>query len=52
MAGEFLSVNCKCGQEHRIYSHSSMRVSCSSCKAILVEHTGGKAVILAEIVKE
>lgn len=51
MAGKFLKVKCKCGEEQMVYSHSSHSVYCSSCKEKIVEARGGKAIILAEIIK-
>lgn len=52
MAGKFIKVKCKCGEEQMLYSHSSSPITCSACKEKLLEPTGGKAVILGEIVEE
>jgi len=52
MAGKFLKVRCKCGEELMVYSTSSLPIVCPSCNEKILENTGGKAVILAEIIEE
>lgn len=49
MPGEFLRVICGgCGNEQKVYSHSTMRVRCVVCGRTLAVPTGGKAKILGE----
>ncbi|MEM0029828.1 MAG: hypothetical protein QW572_06570 [Candidatus Nitrosocaldus sp.] len=44
----FMLVRCSnCNAERVVYSHSSMSIRCRQCNALLVENTGGKAVIHA-----
>ncbi|MEM2923450.1 MAG: hypothetical protein QW560_03435 [Candidatus Nitrosocaldus sp.] len=44
----FTLVRCsKCNTERVVYSHSSMSIRCRQCNSLLVENTGGKAVIHA-----
>ncbi len=49
---KFYQVKCKCGNEQKVFSHSTRRIDCSKCNEALVETSGGEAVILGEIVKE
>lgn len=48
---KFLKVKCKCGNEQVVFSHASTRVTCLVCNTVLAEPQGGKAKILAKIVK-
>jgi len=49
----YIRVKCRdCGAEALIYSHVGSVIKCKVCGAVLAEPTGGKARILAEIVKE
>lgn len=52
MAGKFLNVKCKCGEERTIYSNSTTTISCTSCKEKLLANTGGKAVVLGELIED
>jgi len=48
LPGEFLKVVCDgCGNEQKVYSHSTVRVRCAVCGKTLAVPTGGKARILA-----
>ena len=48
----FLKVRCpKCNNEQIIFEKAAMPVKCLVCGEILAEPTGGKARILAEVVK-
>lgn len=51
---KFMKVRCKeCSNEQVVFSHSTMRVKCLKCNAILMEPTGGKAVLVGgEVVEE
>jgi len=49
---KFIRVKCKnCGNEQVIFSHSTFPVRCLSCGAQLAYPTGGKAKIVADIVR-
>ncbi|NPA24083.1 MAG: 30S ribosomal protein S27e [Crenarchaeota archaeon] len=49
----FLKVRCpNCGNEQIIFSHVSIVVRCLVCGNTLATPTGGKAQILATVVKE
>jgi len=50
---KFLVVRCNnCGNEQIIFSHTSITVRCLVCGNVLAVPTGGKAQIMASIVKE
>ena len=50
---KFLKVRCpNCGNEQIIFSHASIVVRCLVCGNTLAVPTGGKAQILATVVKE
>jgi len=49
----FLLVKCQdCGEERIVFSASTKDVGCRGCGKKLTESKGGKAVILATIVKK
>ncbi|ABL78045.1 30S ribosomal protein S27e [Thermofilum pendens] len=49
---KFLKIRCPdCGNILVTYSHASTKVKCPKCGKILVEPTGGKALIIAEILE-
>lgn len=49
----FLLVKCdECGTEKVVFSASTKNVGCTGCGKMLTESKGGKAVILATIVKK
>lgn len=48
---KFLVVKCECGEEQVVFSHSSTKVACAKCGNTLAEPSGGKAIILAKIVR-
>ncbi len=49
---KFLLVRCKeCSNEVIVYSHTTKNIHCKSCNNLLVEKSGGYAIINAEIVK-
>jgi len=46
----FVKVECKnCGNTQTVFDRSATEVKCLVCKAVLVEPTGGKAKISAEV---
>lgn len=48
----FLRVRCNnCGNEQVIFSHATFPVRCLSCGTQLAYSTGGKAKIVAEIIR-
>ncbi|MFH2106378.1 MAG: 30S ribosomal protein S27e [Candidatus Micrarchaeota archaeon] len=48
----FYLVKCKCGSEKKIFSHVNQQVKCDSCKEILAESSGGKAIFMGKIISE
>lgn len=52
MAGKYLKVQCKCGNEQVVFSHTTSVVKCSGCKEPLAHPSGGTAVIHGKIVEE
>jgi len=52
MAGKYLKVKCKCGNEQIIFSHTTHKIECSGCKEVIAEARGGKANVLAKIMEE
>jgi ribosomal protein S27E len=52
MASKFIRVQCKCGSEQDIFSHTTSQVNCKACKEPLAQPRGGEAVIHGKIVKE
>ncbi len=52
MAGNFYRVACPdCGNEQVVFGKAATEVSCAVCGHALVQPTGGKASIEAEIVE-
>ncbi len=49
--GKFIKVKCKCGQEKRVFSHSTKKITCV-CGELILQPTGGEGVILAQIIEE
>jgi len=48
----FLLIKCvKCGAERIVFSHSTTRVYCDVCGELLLEPTGGKAIIYGEKIR-
>jgi len=48
----FLVVKCKdCGSEQIIFSNIATIVNCKACKALLAKPTGGKSVVLGQVLK-
>ncbi|MEM1994060.1 MAG: 30S ribosomal protein S27e [Nitrososphaerales archaeon] len=48
----FLLVQCSnCSNEQVLFSNSTLTVKCSSCGAPIAQNTGGKAKILATVLK-
>ncbi|MCS6767277.1 MAG: hypothetical protein RMJ59_00855 [Candidatus Nitrosocaldus sp.] len=44
----FILVRCsRCNAERIVYSHSTRGIRCRQCNSLLVENTGGRAVIHA-----
>lgn len=52
MTGKYLKVQCKCGEEKNIFSHTTSVIKCASCNEPLAHPCGGEAVIHGKIVKE
>jgi small subunit ribosomal protein S27e len=50
---KFLKVKCsKCKNEQIIFEKAASDVTCSVCKEILAKSTGGKAKLIAKVIKE
>jgi|TARA_B100001167_G_C16540930_1_gene198934 ribosomal protein S27E len=48
----FISIQCKeCGTQRVVFSASNTNLNCEKCNTLLLESTGGKAIIHAEILK-
>lgn len=48
----FLKVKCNdCGSEQTVFDRPAARVACLVCGKTLAEPTGGKAKVLAKVVK-
>ena len=52
MAGSYLKVRCKCGNEQIMFSHITSVLNCTECKEPLAHPTGGRAVIHGEVVED
>lgn len=52
MAGKYLKVQCKCGNEQVVFSHTTQIVNCSGCKEPLAHPSGGAAVVHGKVVAE
>lgn len=53
MARNFLKVQCaECGNEQKIFSHSSTEIDCLVCSEVIARPTGGKAELNGEVVEE
>ncbi len=52
MASKYLKVQCKCGSEQTVFSHTTSVVKCNQCKEPLAHQSGGTAVIDGKIVEE
>ena len=49
----FIKVKCpECGNEQTTFNKATTKVRCNVCETILVEPTGGKALIKGGIVEE
>ncbi len=52
MTSEFVKVKCKeCKNEQVIFSKAAGEVKCLVCGAVLAKQTGGRADILAKVLK-
>ncbi|MDP6845706.1 MAG: 30S ribosomal protein S27e [Candidatus Nanoarchaeia archaeon] len=50
---KFLKVKCsKCKNEQIIFEKAAGDVTCSVCKELLAKSTGGKAKLIAKVIKE
>ncbi len=50
---KFLKVKCsKCKNEQIIFEKAAGDITCSVCKEILAKSTGGKAKLIAKVIKE
>lgn len=50
---KFLKVKCsKCKNEQIIFEKAAGDIICSVCKEILAKSTGGKAKLIAKVIKE
>ncbi len=52
MAGKFFLVKCKCGNEQKVFSHTTSVVNCAKCSEPIAHPSGGEAIIHGDIVKE
>lgn len=52
MAGKYLKVQCKCGNEQTVFSHTTAVVKCSGCNEALAHPSGGAAVVHGKVVEE
>lgn len=50
--GVFLKVQCECGNEQRLFSHTTSLVKCSKCKEPLAHPAGGRAIIHGKVLEE
>lgn len=49
---KFILVRCPdCGNEQVTFTHATYSVSCHMCGRILVKPTGGKALVMGELLK-
>lgn len=49
---KFIKVRCPdCGNMQIVFSHTALTAKCFKCGRVLAQPTGGKALILAEIVE-
>jgi ribosomal protein S27E len=48
---KFIRVKCRCGKEKVVFSHSTHVVKCDGCKEVLVDTSGGEAVIRGEVLE-
>ena len=47
---QFLYVQCiNCGSEQVVYTHTTVVITCKSCKSLIAKPRGGKAVIKAGV---
>lgn len=47
----FISIQCQeCGTPRIIFSSSSTKINCEKCNTLLLENTGGRAKIHADII--
>ena len=50
---KFLKLKCsKCKNEQIVFEKAAGDVTCSVCKEILAKSTGGKAKLIAKVIKE
>ena len=47
----FLKVVCECGQNAIIFGDSKQEVKCKKCGTVLIEPTGGRAIINCRIIE-
>lgn len=52
MEGKFLKVKCKCGNEQKLFSHTTQVVKCGGCGQPLAHPAGGAAIIHGDVVEE
>ena len=49
----FLQVKCPdCGEERVLFSNSAKDIGCRGCGRKLAESRGGKAIVLAQVIKK
>ncbi|RLG92171.1 MAG: 30S ribosomal protein S27e [Candidatus Hecatellales archaeon] len=49
----FIKVKCpECGNEQITFNKAAMKVKCNVCGAVLVEPSGGKAIVKGGVVEE
>tara|TARA_B100001179_G_C18293689_1_gene276478 strand:+ start:163 stop:360 length:198 start_codon:yes stop_codon:yes gene_type:complete len=50
---QFLYVQCiNCGSEQVVYTHTTVVITCKSCKSLIAKPRGGKAVIKGVKIKQ
>jgi small subunit ribosomal protein S27e len=50
---KFIDVKCPdCGNTQTVFSHSAMKIRCKVCGSMLVQPTGGQAIILGTVVAQ
>lgn len=49
---KFILVKCKCGNEQKIFSTTTMIVNCIVCNEVLATPTGGKCALSGKYLKD
>lgn len=48
---KFLKLKCKCGNEQVVFNKAATRVKCIKCNTSLLNTTGGKSEVKAEVIE-